>query len=98
MSVAKLSEGGTLDSMKSGDEPLDTVIGQTIGKEPHLSFSKTGESPVQWIQLLHAFDQQGTGKSTHRNALNGLYLVQKSNSLRNLFTFRSNFRRKKYLS
>ncbi|KAL3524292.1 hypothetical protein ACH5RR_017126 [Cinchona calisaya] len=60
MSVAKLSAGGTLDSMKSGDgnEPIDTSARQTVGKEPQLSFSRTGESPVQWIQLLNALDQQ----------------------------------------
>ncbi|XVF12521.1 hypothetical protein REPUB_Repub08aG0125600 [Reevesia pubescens] len=46
--------------MKS-EEPndsLDTFIRQAIGKEPFLSFSRAGDSPVQWIQLLHALDQQ----------------------------------------
>lgn len=47
--------------MKSeeGNDSLDTIIRQAIGKEPFLSFSRAGESPVQWIQLLHALDQQG---------------------------------------
>lgn len=60
MPVAKLSTGGTLDSVKSGDgnDSLDTVVRQTMGKEPHISLSRTGDSPVQWIQLLHALDQQ----------------------------------------
>lgn len=31
------------------------------GKDPSLSFSRTNDSPVQWIQLLQALDQQGTG-------------------------------------
>ncbi|KAL0452483.1 UNVERIFIED_CONTAM: hypothetical protein Slati_1226400, partial [Sesamum latifolium] len=30
---------------------------QAIGKEPLLPFPRTGNSPVQWIQLLHALDQ-----------------------------------------
>ncbi|KAK8283837.1 hypothetical protein V6Z12_D08G120700 [Gossypium hirsutum] len=48
------------DVMKS-EEPndsLDTFIRQAIGKEPLLSFSRAGDSSVQWIQLLHALDQQ----------------------------------------
>ncbi|XP_059667108.1 uncharacterized protein LOC132312662 isoform X2 [Cornus florida] len=46
--------------MKSeeGNDSLDTIIRQAIGKEPLLSFPRTGDSPVQWIQLLHALDQQ----------------------------------------
>ncbi|XP_022738779.1 uncharacterized protein LOC111291365 isoform X2 [Durio zibethinus] len=46
--------------MKS-EEPndsSDTFIRQAIGKEPFLSFSRAGDSPVQWIQLLHALDLQ----------------------------------------
>ncbi|XP_022724349.1 uncharacterized protein LOC111281037 isoform X2 [Durio zibethinus] len=46
--------------MKS-EEPndsLDTFIRQAIGKESFLSFSRAGDNPVQWIQLLHALDQQ----------------------------------------
>ncbi|XVE64245.1 hypothetical protein DITRI_Ditri07aG0085900 [Diplodiscus trichospermus] len=60
MSVAKLKAANSADVMKS-DEPndsLDTFIRQAIGKEPFLSFSRAGDSPVQWIQLLHALDQQ----------------------------------------
>nr|XP_027103753.1 uncharacterized protein LOC113725006 [Coffea arabica] len=55
MPVAKLSTGGTLDSMKSGDgnDSLDTVSRQTVGKEPHISLSRTGDIPVPWFQLLH---------------------------------------------
>lgn len=64
MPVATLSTGGTLDSMRSGDgnDSLHTFFRQTTGKEPHLSFSRAGDSPVQWIQLLNALDQQGIGK------------------------------------
>ncbi|KAI3808803.1 hypothetical protein L1987_24764 [Smallanthus sonchifolius] len=46
--------------MKSdeGTGSLDTFIRQAVGKEPLFSFSRTGESPTQWIQLLHTFDQK----------------------------------------
>lgn len=62
MPVAKLKTSNYPDVMKSeeGNDSLDTIIRQAIGKEPFLSFSRAGESPVQWIQLLHALDQQGT--------------------------------------
>ncbi|KAK9292755.1 hypothetical protein L1049_020735 [Liquidambar formosana] len=59
MPVAKLRAYSTPDAMKSeGNDSLDTFIRQAIGKEPFLSFSRGGDSPVQWIQLLHALDQQ----------------------------------------
>lgn len=59
MPVVKLRPSGTPDAMKSeGNDSLDTFIKQAIGKEPPLSFSRTGDNPVQWIQLLHALDQQ----------------------------------------
>ncbi|GMI95432.1 hypothetical protein like AT4G25610 [Hibiscus trionum] len=60
MPVAKLKAANSADVMKS-EEPndsLDTFIRQAIGKEPLLSFSRAGDSSVQWIQLLHALDQQ----------------------------------------
>lgn len=61
MPIAKLKASNTPDAMKSedGNDSLDTIIRQAIGKEPFLSFSRAGDSPVQWIQLLHALDQQG---------------------------------------
>lgn len=64
MPVARLKDSCTSDAMKSeeGNDSLDNFIRQSIGKEPFLSFSRAGESPVQWIQLLHALDQQGTFK------------------------------------
>ncbi|KAJ9539634.1 hypothetical protein OSB04_026140 [Centaurea solstitialis] len=60
MPVAKLLGTGIPDAMKSeeGTDSLDTFIRQAVGKEPLFSFSRTGDSPVQWIQLLHALDQQ----------------------------------------
>ncbi|XP_015888857.1 uncharacterized protein LOC107423753 isoform X1 [Ziziphus jujuba] len=60
MPIAKLKASNTPDAMKSedGNDSLDTIIRQAIGKEPFLSFSRAGDSPVQWIQLLHALDQQ----------------------------------------
>nr|GMC93040.1 Serine/arginine repetitive matrix protein [Ipomoea batatas] len=59
MSVAKFGTLGTPDATRSdeGNNSLDTFIRQAIGKEPLLSFSRTGDSPVQLIQLLHALDQ-----------------------------------------
>lgn len=61
MPVAKLKASSTPDVMKTevGNDSLDTIIRQAIGKEPFLSFSRAGDSPVQWIQLLNALDQQG---------------------------------------
>ncbi|PSS33059.1 Receptor-mediated endocytosis protein [Actinidia chinensis var. chinensis] len=45
--------------MKSleGNESIDTFIRQAIGKEPSVSYPRTVEPPVQWIQLLQALDQ-----------------------------------------
>ncbi|XP_061352848.1 uncharacterized protein LOC133297691 isoform X2 [Gastrolobium bilobum] len=57
MSVAKLKVSGSPDIMKTEDR-IDTIIRQAIGKEPFLAFPRAGDSPVQWIQLLHALDQQ----------------------------------------
>ncbi|XP_022878923.1 uncharacterized protein LOC111396678 isoform X2 [Olea europaea var. sylvestris] len=59
MSVAKLSTSGALNAMKKeeGNDSLDTFSRQAIQKEPLLSFSRTGDSPVQWIQFLNALDQ-----------------------------------------
>lgn len=64
MPVTTLKAYNSPELMKSeeGNDPVDSIIRQTIGKEPLLSFSKGGDSPVQWIQLLHALDQQGTCK------------------------------------
>ncbi|KAK7315067.1 hypothetical protein VNO77_33599 [Canavalia gladiata] len=62
MPVAKLKASGTPDVMKTEDR-IDTIIKQAIGKEPFLSFPRANESPVQWIQLLHALDQQGVSNS-----------------------------------
>ncbi|KAL4557056.1 hypothetical protein LXL04_035226 [Taraxacum kok-saghyz] len=60
MPVAKLLGTSSADAMKAeeGSDSLDTFIKQAVGKEPSFSFSRTGDSPVQWIQLLHALDQQ----------------------------------------
>ncbi|KAL0403154.1 UNVERIFIED_CONTAM: hypothetical protein Sradi_1956200 [Sesamum radiatum] len=59
MPVAKLCTSGIVNAMKSegGNDYLDTFIRQAIGKEPLLPSPRTGNSPVQWIQLLHALDQ-----------------------------------------
>ncbi|RDX92733.1 hypothetical protein CR513_25092, partial [Mucuna pruriens] len=56
MPIAKLKASGTPD-VKT-EEKIDTIIRQAIGKEPFVSFPRTSDSPVQWIQLLHALDPQ----------------------------------------
>jgi hypothetical protein len=55
MPVAKLKASNSPELMKSeeGNDPVDTIIRQAIGKEPFLSFSRVRVNPVQWIQLLH---------------------------------------------
>ncbi|GMI99627.1 hypothetical protein like AT4G25610 [Hibiscus trionum] len=60
MPVAKLKAANSVNVTKPEDpnDSLDTFISQAIGKEPFLPFSRAGDSPVQWIQLLHALDQQ----------------------------------------
>ncbi|KAF8412251.1 hypothetical protein HHK36_000211 [Tetracentron sinense] len=71
MLASKLRACSTPDAMKSeqkagkpevGNDSLENFIRQANGKDPFLSFSRAGDSPVQWIQLLHALDQQGTDK------------------------------------
>ncbi|XP_009627961.1 uncharacterized protein LOC107832086 isoform X3 [Nicotiana tabacum] len=59
MPVAKLRIGGTSDAMKAEEvnDSLDTFIRHAMGKEPLLSFPRTGEGPVQWIQWLNSLDQ-----------------------------------------
>ncbi|KAM1232121.1 hypothetical protein ACFX13_042712 [Malus domestica] len=59
MSIAKPTTSNSLFAMKSKEEndSLDTIIKQAA-KEPSISFSRAGDSPVPWIQLLHALDQQ----------------------------------------
>ncbi|KAJ8752765.1 hypothetical protein K2173_008500 [Erythroxylum novogranatense] len=60
MPVAKQKALNTTNVMKpeDGNDTLDTIIRQAIGKEPFLSFSRANDSPVHWIQLLNALDQQ----------------------------------------
>ncbi|THF94952.1 hypothetical protein TEA_010832 [Camellia sinensis var. sinensis] len=51
MPVVKLRPSGTPDAMKSeGNDSLDTFIKQAIGKAPPLSFSRTGDNPVCFIE------------------------------------------------
>ncbi|KAF5743522.1 hypothetical protein HS088_TW08G00106 [Tripterygium wilfordii] len=60
MSIAKLKAPNATDVMRSeeGNDSLDTFIRQAVGKEPFISFSRAGDSQVQWVQLLNALDQQ----------------------------------------
>ncbi|PWA35441.1 release factor [Artemisia annua] len=47
------------DAMNSeeGNDSLDNFVRQAVGKQPLFSFSRTEDSPTQWVQLLHRFDQ-----------------------------------------
>ncbi|PSR93461.1 Serine/arginine repetitive matrix protein [Actinidia chinensis var. chinensis] len=59
MPVAKLRANSTPDAMKSleGNDSIDTFIRQAIGKEPFLSYPRTVDPQVQWVQLLQALEQ-----------------------------------------
>ncbi|PWA61656.1 Zinc finger, C2H2 [Artemisia annua] len=59
MPVAKLLGANTPDAVNSveGNDSIDTFLRQAVGKQPLFSFSRTEDSPTQWIQLLHSFDQ-----------------------------------------
>ena len=64
MPVAKLRANSTPDAMKSleGNDSIDTFIRQAIGKEPFLSYPRTVDPQVQWVQLLQALEQPGSSK------------------------------------
>lgn len=62
MSVRKVKACSTLSATNPEQDSIDSLIRQAIGKEPFLSLSRSGDSPVHLIQLLHAFDQQGSDK------------------------------------
>lgn len=49
-------------SDRKGQESFDKLIRQTIGKDPLLSFSRSGENSVHLINLLHALDQHSGNK------------------------------------
>ncbi|CAH9059355.1 unnamed protein product [Cuscuta epithymum] len=57
MSVAKLSTFSTLDASRSdeGNDSLDTLLRQAIGKQPVHTFSRLDDNPAQWVQLLHGY-------------------------------------------
>ncbi|KAM6586820.1 hypothetical protein CsatA_009425 [Cannabis sativa] len=65
MPIAKLKAANTLDVMKpeEGNDSLDAIIKQAIGKESFLNFSRAGDSSAQFIQLLHALEQQAGSSS-----------------------------------
>ncbi|KAL5567970.1 hypothetical protein UlMin_024545 [Ulmus minor] len=66
MPIPNLKATSTLDVTRSEDanDSLDTIIKQAIGREPMLSFSRTGNNSVQLMQLLHALDPQGLSFGT----------------------------------
>lgn len=69
MSVTKVRACSSIDAMlpeqqslkpeKEGQDPLDNIIKQAIGKESFLSFSSAGDGPVRW---MHLFNHQGSTK------------------------------------
>ncbi|PHU09100.1 hypothetical protein BC332_20960 [Capsicum chinense] len=70
--------GASPATMKSdeGNDSLVTLIRQAISKEPLFSFSRTGDGPVQWLQLLHGLEQQaasnGPAKGYQFQAFTGM--------------------------
>lgn len=60
MPVAKLSPSPI--KQNEGHDSLDNFIKQTVRKGPLHSYTGSADSPMQWIQLLHALDQQGNHK------------------------------------
>lgn len=62
MSVIKVKTSNALGGVKlEGNDSSSTFMKQGIGKEPSPSLLRSAEIPVQWVQLLHAFDNQGNG-------------------------------------
>ncbi|GAB2223629.1 hypothetical protein Droror1_Dr00017770 [Drosera rotundifolia] len=59
MPVDRVKTSALGDLMKSEEEnnSIDTCVRQAIGKDLFLSFTRAGDSPVQWFQLFNAFDQ-----------------------------------------
>ncbi|KAL9250919.1 hypothetical protein AKJ16_DCAP04803, partial [Drosera capensis] len=53
----KTSAFGDLMKSEEGNNSIDTCVRQAIGKDPFLSFTWAGDTPVQWFQLFNAFDQ-----------------------------------------
>ena len=53
--------GRNLDAMivGVGNDVQDALVRQTIGIGPYLSFPRVNDVPMQWVQLLNGFDQQG---------------------------------------
>lgn len=43
-----------------GNDVQDALLRQTIGIQPYISFPRTNDGPVQWVQLLNGSDQQGS--------------------------------------
>lgn len=63
MSVAKVKTPNALGRVNFKEETdfLSRFIKQGIGKYPCLSPPRSIDSPVQWLQLPHTFDNQGNG-------------------------------------
>ncbi|KAK4740702.1 hypothetical protein SAY87_024290 [Trapa incisa] len=58
MSAVKVMPSDALGVKLGANDSSSTFIKQGIRKEPLSSLPRSTESPVQWIQLLHAFDNQ----------------------------------------
>ncbi|KAI4384779.1 hypothetical protein MLD38_002884 [Melastoma candidum] len=57
MSATNISALETMN-LDEGNNTSNTSFRQTVSKEPIISLPRPAESPVQWIQLLNAFDHQ----------------------------------------
>ncbi|KAK8964161.1 hypothetical protein KSP40_PGU006837 [Platanthera guangdongensis] len=62
MSSTKVRACSILNEMNPEQDNIDSLIRQAIGKEPFLSFSRVADRPIQLMQLLSAFEQQGSDK------------------------------------
>ncbi|KAJ0966665.1 hypothetical protein J5N97_023582 [Dioscorea zingiberensis] len=71
MSVAKVRAFSSTDAMnteqkigraeKESHDSFENILKNPM-KDPFLPLSRDGDSSVQWIQLLHALDQQGSSR------------------------------------
>lgn len=62
MSAVRIMTSDALGGGKLGpNDSSSTYIKQGIRKEPPSSLPRSTESPLQWIHLLQAFDNQGNG-------------------------------------
>ncbi|KAF3335725.1 hypothetical protein FCM35_KLT20232 [Carex littledalei] len=67
MALAKVNRLSTLPvAGKEGKDSLDNLFVQKTEKDPFLSLSKPSDTSLQWVQLLHAFDQSRQDSGTEK--------------------------------